>query len=127
MKTEAPATTPVSPEAHAVFAEQLAALGSPVRLAILRRIVSGAATGTNVGSIQADVGIPASTLSHHLDKLASAGLVTVRQDGRHYFHQANYPALKALTDYVWEDCCAGGGAACCGPESSSCSSPASSC
>jgi DNA-binding transcriptional ArsR family regulator len=99
---------------HVRFADQLAALGSPVRLAILRRIVQGEAHGTNVGAIQAEVGIPASTLSHHLEKLASTGLVIARPEGRQIFHQADYPALKALTAYVWEDCCGSGRGSCCG-------------
>lgn len=108
------ATQPDSSQRHAHFAGQLAALGSPVRLAILRRIVQGGMGGSSVGAIQADVGIPASTLSHHLEKLSGSGLVTVRQEGRQIFHQADFAALQALTAYVWEDCCQGGAGPCCG-------------
>jgi DNA-binding transcriptional ArsR family regulator len=97
-------------------AEQLAALGSPVRLSILRLIVQGDPEGTPVTDIQAKLDIPWSTLSHHLDRLTSAGLLIPRPDGKFIFHRADYAALRALTDYLWEDCCKGGkrsGGGCC--------------
>lgn len=95
-------------------AEQLAALGSVVRLAILRRIVQGAEAGTAVGDLQTKLDIPWSTLSHHLERLASSGLIKARPEGKFIFYRAEYGALRALTDYLWEDCCkGGGGGACC--------------
>jgi DNA-binding transcriptional ArsR family regulator len=93
-------------------AEQLAALGSPVRLAILRRIVQGSEAGTVVGDLQAKLDIPWSTLSHHLERLASAGLVTPRPEGKFVFYRAEYAALRTLTDFLWEDCCKGGKSCC---------------
>jgi DNA-binding transcriptional ArsR family regulator len=89
-------------------AEQLAALGSPVRLAILRHVVQGDENGTVVGDLQAKLDIPWSTLSHHLDRLASAGLLKTRPEGKFIFYRAEYGALRTLTDYLWEDCCKGG-------------------
>ncbi len=89
-------------------AEQLAALGSPVRLAILRAVVQGDPEGTPVNEIQSKLDIPWSTLSHHLDRLTSAGLLVPRPDGKFIFHRADFTALRALTDYLWEDCCKGG-------------------
>lgn len=97
-------------------AEQLSALGRPVRLAILRLLVQGDAEGTVVGDIQAKLEIPGSTLSHHLERLTSAGLLKQRADGRFIFYRADYSSLRALTDYIWEDCCKGGksgGKQCC--------------
>lgn len=97
-------------------AEQLAALGSPVRLAILRHVVQGDPEGTVVGDLQAKLGIPWSTLSHHLERLASAGLLKQRADGRFIHYSADYTTLRSLTDYLWEDCCKGGksgGGRCC--------------
>ena len=94
-------------------AEQLAALGSPVRLAILRRVVQAGDDGCPVGELQSKLDIPWSTLSHHLDRLASAGLLESRPDGKFIFYSADYTALRSLTDYLWEDCCKGGGGSCC--------------
>lgn len=94
-------------------AEQLAALGSPVRLSILRYVVQGDETGTPAGEIQAKLEIPASTLSHHLERLSAAGLLTSRREGTFIHYRAEYAALRALTDYLWEDCCKRGKGACC--------------
>ncbi|MEZ4364997.1 MAG: metalloregulator ArsR/SmtB family transcription factor [Kofleriaceae bacterium] len=92
-------------------AAQLAALGNPLRLAVIRMVVQGAPAGTVVGELKRRLGVPWSTLSHHLDKLTRAGLLEARPDGRFIYYRASYAALRALTDYLWEDCCQGGGAA----------------
>jgi DNA-binding transcriptional ArsR family regulator len=94
-------------------AAQLAALGSPVRLAILRRVVQGDPEGTVVGELQQRLDIPWSTLSHHLDRLATAGLLRARPDGKFIYYRADFASLKELTAYLWEDCCKGGKAGCC--------------
>lgn len=94
-------------------AEQLAALGSPVRLAILRRVVQAGDGGSAVGELQSKLDIPWSTLSHHLDRLSSAGLLKPRPEGKFIFYSADYAALRSLTDYLWEDCCKGGSGSCC--------------
>jgi DNA-binding transcriptional ArsR family regulator len=94
-------------------AEQLAALGNPVRLAILRHVVQAGAVGSVVGDVQAKLEIPWSTLSHHLDRLASAGLLEARPDGRFIYYRAHYEVLRGLTQYLWEDCCKSGGKGCC--------------
>lgn len=93
--------------------EQLAALGSPLRLAILRFVVQGGDEGVSAGEIQTKVDVPASTLSHHLERLSSAGLLTSRRQGTFIYYQADYRALRALTDYLWEDCCKRGKGDCC--------------
>jgi DNA-binding transcriptional ArsR family regulator len=93
-------------------AEQLAALGSTVRLSILRHLVQGHSEGTAVGDIQAKLDIPWSTLSHHLERLSSAGLVTTRPEGKFVFYRVDFAALHGLTNYLWEDCCKGGKACC---------------
>lgn len=94
-------------------AKQLAALGNPVRLAILRHVVQAGAGGAVVGDVQAKLDIPWSTLSHHLDRLATAGLLEPRPNGRYIHYHADYAQLRQLTGYVWEDCCKSGGQGCC--------------
>jgi DNA-binding transcriptional ArsR family regulator len=44
-------------------------------------------------------------LNHHLDRLVDAGLVAARREGKFVFHTADYQALRAVTDFLWEDCC----------------------
>jgi DNA-binding transcriptional ArsR family regulator len=89
-------------------AEQLGALGSPVRLRILRFVVQAGPEGASAGAIQAHVDLPASTLSHHLKRLVDAGIMQTRGEGTFHYYAADYAALRKLTDYLWEDCCKGG-------------------
>lgn len=97
-------------------AAQLAALGNPVRLGILRHVVQGDPEGTAVGVLQQKLTIPWSTLSHHLDRLATAGLLKQRPDGKFIYYRADFESLRALSAYLWEDCCKGGNAGgSCGP------------
>ena len=94
-------------------AEQLSALGHPVRLQILRFVVQAGADGAPAGEIQSHVDLPASTLSHHLKRLVDAGMLTSRAEGTFHYYAADYVSLRALTDYVWEDCCKRGKGTCC--------------
>jgi DNA-binding transcriptional ArsR family regulator len=96
-------------------AEQLGALGHPVRLAILRFIVQAGSEGAAAGEIQAQVDLPASTLSHHLKRLVDAGVARTRGEGTFHYYSADYDAMRALTAYLWEDCCKRGAKAgsCC--------------
>lgn len=93
-------------------AERLAALGHPVRLAILRAVVKGPETGTPAGDLQSQVGIPASTLSHHLATLSEADLVKVERSGNFLLYRCDFKSLRALCDFIWTDCC-GKGKRCC--------------
>ena len=86
-------------------AEQLSALGHPVRLKILRYVVHSGARGAAAGDIQSHVDLPASTLSHHLKRLVAAGLLATETEGTYHYYRADYVALRGLTEYLWEDCC----------------------
>lgn len=98
--------------------ERLAALGHPIRLSILRHIVQGEQAGTPAGEIQQALGIPASTLSHHLSTLSAAQLVGVERQGTTLRYRADFDTLRALTAFIWEDCCRRD------PEKESCCLPA---
>jgi ArsR family transcriptional regulator len=93
-------------------AEQLSALGHPVRLSVLRYVVQAGPEGATAGEIQGHVDMPASTLSHHLKRLVDASLLTTRGDGNFHYYAADFTALRALTDYLWEDCCKRGKKCC---------------
>jgi DNA-binding transcriptional ArsR family regulator len=86
-------------------AEQLGALGHPIRLKILRFVVQAGSHGAAAGEIQDHVDMPASTLSHHLKRLVDAELLATRPEGTFHYYTAGYASLRALTDYLWEDCC----------------------
>jgi DNA-binding transcriptional ArsR family regulator len=89
--------------------QRLKALGHASRLAIVRVVVQGPVEGTPVGEIQARLGIPGSTLSHHLSELTRADLLVAARQGTTIRYAAHFGNLRALTDYLWEDCCRGGG------------------
>ena len=95
-------------------ADQLGALGHPIRLQIVRYVVKAGSDGAAAGAIQAALDLPASTLSFHLKRLTHARLLTARQASTFLYYSADYAALRDLTDYLWEDCCKGGTkAGCC--------------
>ena len=91
-----------------LMSQRLKALGHPARLAILRLVVQGPVEGTPAGEIQTQMGIPASTLSHHISELALAGLLIATREGTTIRYAACFVALKSLTDYVWNNCCGAG-------------------
>jgi len=82
-------------------------------LKILRYVVQAGPEGASAGDIQAHIDLPASTLSHHLKRLSDADLLATRSEATFHFYSADYAALRALTDYVWEDCCKRGKSGCC--------------
>ena len=85
---------------------RLEALGHPVRLTIYRFLVRAGEQGRPVGAIQEEVGIPASTLSHHLKLLEGVGLVDRRREGTSHFCSANYRGMDDLLGFLTEECCA---------------------
>ena len=97
-------TAPLPGLAEAAAA--LAVLGSEPRLAIVRRLVRAGEGGVPVGVLQAALGIPASTLSHHLRALVTAGLVEQQRRGRMLICRANFAAIEALAAFLLAECCA---------------------
>src|SRR5205085_7287185 len=75
------------------YADMFAALGTEVRLQILRLLLSAHPDGMVVGDIQSELAIPASTLSHHLEKLRGEGLATVQRESTFLRYSANTVAL----------------------------------
>lgn len=83
----------------------LKALGHAARLTIVRTVVQGPEAGTPAGELQERLGIPGSTLSHHLSELTQAGLLQATRQGTTIRYAARFEVLRALTNYLWEDCC----------------------
>jgi DNA-binding transcriptional ArsR family regulator len=91
-------------------ADRFAALGAQPRLAILRLLLSAHPTGMIAGEVQEELEIPASTLSHHLEKLKQVGLVNVRRVGTFLWYSANTDALREVLGFLYEECCTRSGA-----------------
>ena len=88
-------------------ADALAALGNRTRLRIFKLLVRAGREGTNVGTLQRHLGIPATTLAHHLATLTNASLVEQERRGREVICTANYKAVNDVLAYVKAECCAG--------------------
>jgi ArsR family transcriptional regulator, arsenate/arsenite/antimonite-responsive transcriptional repressor len=86
-------------------ADRFSAIGAEPRLQIVRWLLSAHPTGMVAGEIQEELGIPASTLSHHLEKLRQAGLVDVRRAGTFLWYTANADALREVLGFLYEECC----------------------
>lgn len=87
------------------YADMFAAIGAEPRLRIVRLLLSAHPEGLIVGDIQAELGIPASTLSHHLEKLKNEGIVTVRREGTYLWYRANSERLQELLSFLYAECC----------------------
>ena len=92
-------------EPVARLADMLAAMGNEPRLRIIRLLLSAHPDGLVVGGIQAELGIPASTLSHHLEKLKNKDLVKVRRESTFLRYSANAEALRELLTFLYAECC----------------------
>jgi len=86
-------------------AKRFAELGHKTRLAIFQYLVQGGHQGVPVGEIQAALEIPGSTLSHHITRLVSVGLVVQRREGRVLYCVPQYDELNSLIDFLKDQCC----------------------
>jgi DNA-binding transcriptional ArsR family regulator len=87
------------------YANMLAAMGAEPRLRIMRLLLSAHPEGMIVGDIQAELDIPASTLSHHLEKLKNEDLVRVQRNGTFLRYTANTGALQEILSFLFAECC----------------------
>lgn len=87
------------------IAAAFAALGQSSRLRIVRVLLSAYPQGLPAGEIQKELGISAPTLSHHLDKLRQVGIITAARDRQWIWYRVRSEALKALIDFLFEECC----------------------
>ena len=87
------------------FADMFSAMGTDPRLRIMRVLLSAHPDGMVVSDIGADLGIPASTLSHHLEKLKNEDLVKVKRGGTYLWYSANSETLQELPGFLYAECC----------------------
>lgn len=98
-------THKTKPADVARYADMFAAIGNDARLNILRLLLATHPDGMIVGDIQAELDIPNSTLSHHLDRLKHEGLVSVDRQGSFLWYSAQAETLQELLNFLYAECC----------------------
>ena len=94
-----------SSERVAKYADMFSAMGTEPRLRIMQLLLTAHPEGLVVSDIQGELEIPNSTLSHHLDKLRTEGLVEVQREGTFLRYTANTAALQELLQFLYAECC----------------------
>ncbi len=87
------------------YADMFSAIGAEPRLRIMRALLSAHPQGMIAGDVGAELEIPASTLSHHLDKLKNEGLVNVCRESTFLWYSANTEVLQELLGFLYAECC----------------------
>jgi DNA-binding transcriptional ArsR family regulator len=87
------------------YADMFAALGAEQRLQIVRLLLAAHPDGLVVGEIQQELGMAASTLSHHLDRLKKEDLVEATRKGVYLRYRARIDTLQELLGFLYAECC----------------------
>lgn len=87
--------------------QAFAALAQPTRLDAFKRLVEHGPGGMAAGELADRLGVPANTLSAHLNVLSRAGLVTSERRSRSILYRANVEQVRALVLFLLADCCGG--------------------
>jgi len=86
----------------------LGALAHDTRLAAFRLLVQRGPEGLPAGAIAQALDLPPSSLTFHLQHLMRAGLLTQRRASRQLIYAADFAVMRALLDYLTENCCGRG-------------------
>jgi DNA-binding transcriptional ArsR family regulator len=81
-------------------------MGTESRLRITQLLLTAHPAGMVAGEIQAELGIGASNLSHHLEKLKHQRIVNVKREGSFLRYTVNTGALQDLLAFLFSECCA---------------------
>ena len=92
---------------HDQVANILAELGNSTRLAIFRFLVKAGPEGAPVGKIQEMLGIPGSTLSHHISRLVAVGLVLQERESRTLHCRPQFETVHNVLGFLTSECCVG--------------------
>ena len=85
----------------------LAALAQDNRLDVFRLLVQAGPDGMPAGAVASALDLAPNTLTFHFDRLRTAGLVTVRREGRSMIYAVQFEQMNALLGFLTENCCAG--------------------
>jgi ArsR family transcriptional regulator, arsenate/arsenite/antimonite-responsive transcriptional repressor len=88
---------------HKIIPQRLNELGHETRLQVYRHLIQ--AGETPVGEIQKALEIPASTLSHHLNRLIQVGLIEQERKGTLLYCSAVCKNLREVICYLQANCC----------------------
>ena len=90
-----------SPALYEEKAELLKALAHPVRLRIVRGLLT---TGChNVGCMEANIGQSQSCISQHLMRLKAAGVVKAARSGNEVYYEIANPEVAAVLSALFGD------------------------
>ena len=84
----------------------LAALAQDNRQ-VFRLLVQAGPEGMPAGAVATALALAPNTLSFHFDRLRTAGLVTVRREGRSMIYAARFDTMNELLGFLTENCCGG--------------------
>ena len=87
-------------------ANLMSQLGNPTRLKIVRELVRAGRSGMPVGEIQRRLGVPHSTLSHHIRLLCSVDLVRQVREGTVLRCFVDYSKIDGIVRFLTRECCA---------------------
>ena len=90
----------------------LAALAQDNRLDVYRLLVQAGPEGMPAGAVAETLDLAPNTLTFHFDRLRTAGLVSVRREGRSMIYAARYEAMNGLIAFLTENCCQGASGSC---------------
>src|ERR1700736_5749431 len=85
----------------------LAALAQDNRLDVFRLLVRAGPEGMPAGAVAGALDLAPNTLTFHFDRLRTAGLVTVRREGRSMIYAAQFTTMNSLLGFLTENCCGG--------------------
>jgi DNA-binding transcriptional ArsR family regulator len=91
-------------DANKKHADMFGALGHSSRLGVVRLLVTAHPRGLHVGDLQEKLGVPSSTLSHHLDTLRNAGLVTQQRERQHLLCRVDPEGFRELLSFFYAEC-----------------------
>ena len=83
------------------------ALSQATRLDVFRLLIKAGENGMMAGDISQALAIKQNTMSANLSILARTNLVKKKREGRHIRYTANFAGVRALLQFLMEDCCGG--------------------
>jgi len=83
------------------------ALSQETRLRVLRMLIQAGPEGLPAGVLSNSLGIPHNTMSFHLSHLSNTDVLSSRREGRSIIYTANFETIRALINFIVQDCCSG--------------------